>query len=122
MFGPFTMSLALAGSLVGAGLLPAASVSRRPIAIPAVRWLGEEPVTLTGCLGKGDEKDEFRLTTADGKKYDVKSTKVPLAKHVGHTVRITGNSVAPEQGEENQGEAGEIEVTEMTHLSATCQQ
>lgn len=122
MFGPFTLSLAMAGSLVGAGLSPAASTPRRPLEIPAIRWLGQEPVTLTGCLAKGDEKGEFRLTTADGKKYDVKSTKVPLAKHVGHTVRITGNSVAPEKGEAKQGEAGEIEVTEMTHLSATCQQ
>lgn len=137
MLGPFTMLLALAAAAAGPGRLPAASVLHRPpdapavealavhspaMEAPALRWGGRDPVTLTGCLSKGDEAGEFRLTTSDGKKYDVKSKTVPLAKHVGHTVRITGNSVAPEKGEESQGEAGEIEVTAMTHLSATCQQ
>jgi hypothetical protein len=100
MLGPFTITLALAISL-GSGV--------------------PKPVTITGCLEKGDEKGEFHLTTKDGKVYDVKGTAVPLAQHVGHTMTISGKLVAPEPGEEKQGEAGEVEVTEMKHLSGTCQ-
>ncbi len=120
MLGPSKMSLALAGSLLVAGISPLAAATSRLTAPDAALRLGAEPVTITGCLEQGDEEGEFHLTTADGKTYDVKSTKVPLAKHVGHTVSITGTPVEPEPGEEKQGEAGELEVTAMKHLSGTC--
>src|SRR5215831_16404865 len=47
-------------------------------------------VTVTGCLQKGDEADEFSLTGADGKLYDLKSSSVKLADHVGHKVTVSG--------------------------------
>jgi hypothetical protein len=121
MLVSFTTSLALAGSLFGSGISPFVAALGRPADPGAAQRLVQNPVTLTGCLKKGDEKGEFHLTTKDGKIYDVKSTTVPLAKHVGHTVSITGNPVAQEPGEEKQGEAGEVEVTQMKHLSETCQ-
>jgi hypothetical protein len=45
---------------------------------------------VTGCLSKGDSAKEFNLTAADGSTWEVKSDKVTLAEHVGHTVTATG--------------------------------
>ncbi|MHB8501171.1 MAG: hypothetical protein ACYDCG_20005 [Candidatus Acidiferrales bacterium] len=46
--------------------------------------------TLTGCLQKGDDADEYRLTTAKGGTWEIKSDTVKLGDHVNHTVTITG--------------------------------
>src|SRR5215472_1249794 len=45
---------------------------------------------VTGCLTKGDSADEFLLTGTDGSTWEVRSNKVSLAEHVGHTVTATG--------------------------------
>src|ERR1043166_3780878 len=51
----------------------------------------KKSVTETGCLQKGDEANEYKITGADGKTYGLfaKGT-VDLAKHVGHKVEVTG--------------------------------
>ena len=47
--------------------------------------------TLTGCLAKGEDADEYKLTTAKGGTWEVRSESgVSLAEHVGHTVTLTG--------------------------------
>ena len=46
--------------------------------------------TLTGCLQKGDDSHEYRLTTAKGGTWEIKSDTVKLGDHVSHTVTITG--------------------------------
>src|SRR4029077_13124316 len=46
--------------------------------------------TLTGCLQKGDDANEYKLTTAKGGTWEIKSDTVNLGNHVGHTVTITG--------------------------------
>src|SRR5437016_261623 len=45
---------------------------------------------VTGCLAKGDSAKEFMLTGNDGSTWEVRSGRVNLAKHVGHTVTATG--------------------------------
>ena len=45
---------------------------------------------LTGCLSKGDSANEFLLTGNDGSTWEVRSSKVALGEHVGHTVTATG--------------------------------
>ncbi len=45
---------------------------------------------ITGCLSKGDSADEFQLTGTNGSTWEVRSDKVTLADHVGHTIRATG--------------------------------
>jgi len=45
---------------------------------------------ITGCLSKGDSAKEFVITANDGSTWEVKSDKVALAEHVGHTVTATG--------------------------------
>lgn len=46
--------------------------------------------TVSGCLSKGDSADEFLLTGKDGSTWEVRSSTVSLADHVGHTVSATG--------------------------------
>ena len=46
--------------------------------------------TLTGCLQKGDDAQEYKLTTAKGGTWEIKSDSLKLGDHVGHTVTITG--------------------------------
>src|SRR6266849_10281844 len=45
---------------------------------------------ITGCLSKGDSAHEFLLTGNDGSTWEVRSSRVALAKHVGHTITATG--------------------------------
>ena len=45
---------------------------------------------VTGCLSKGDSAHEFLLTGNDGSTWEVRSSRVPLAGHVGPTVTATG--------------------------------
>ena len=45
---------------------------------------------ITGCLMKGDSAGEFLLKGTDGSTWEVRSTKVGLAEHMGHTVTATG--------------------------------
>src|SRR5260370_8129716 len=46
--------------------------------------------SLSGCLQKGDEANEYRLTTAKGGTWEIKSDTLKLGDHVGHTVTLTG--------------------------------
>ena len=93
--------------------------------------------TVTGCLQKGDEAKEFSVTGEDGKTYGLRSSTVDLSKHVGHKVTVTGTLKAEsyEKGEKEKGEteeqernekkgateAGDIRVTSLAMVSATCQ-
>ena len=45
---------------------------------------------ITGCLSKGDSAHEFLLTGDDGSTWEVRSSRVALGKHVGHTITATG--------------------------------
>jgi len=86
-------------------------------------------VTVTGCLQKGDEADEFSLTGDDGKLYDLRSSSVKLAEHVGHKVTVSGKfkAEAYEKGEKNEAkeggnkEAGDITVSSLKMVSSSCQ-
>jgi len=46
--------------------------------------------TITGCLSKGDSTDELLLTGSDGSTWEVRSSRVALADHLGHTIKATG--------------------------------
>jgi hypothetical protein len=78
-------------------------------------------VTVTGCLQKGDQAEEFAITGENGKKYELVSRTVKLSGHVGHKVSVTG-TVLGEEDEENEGqeEGGWIQVTRLKMISETC--
>jgi hypothetical protein len=91
--------------------------------------------TLSGCVSKGDDANEFKLTTAKGATWEIKSDTLKLADHVGHSVTITGvvsnakmhgmkEDVKDEAKEHGMGkkstEHGHITVTDLTMVSASC--
>jgi hypothetical protein len=85
--------------------------------------------TVTGCLQKGDEADEFSLTGEDGKLYELRSSSVKLAEHVGHKVTVSGKfkaegyekDEAKENKESGKPEAGDIQVSNLKMVSDSCQ-
>ncbi len=91
--------------------------------------------TLTGCLQKGDDANEYKLTTTKGGTWEIKSDTVKLGDHVAHTVTITGvvsnatlhgakedtKAEAKEHGmDKNSTEHGHLTVTNLTMVSDTC--
>jgi hypothetical protein len=92
--------------------------------------------TLTGCLEKGDEANEFNLTTKTGGSWEIKSDSVKLEEHVGHTVKVTGvvanaemhgmkEDTKEEMKEHGMGkkatEHGHLTVTDLSVVSDSCQ-
>jgi hypothetical protein len=91
--------------------------------------------TLTGCLQKGDDANEYKLTTAKGATWEIKSDTVKLGDHANHTVTITGvvsnaalhgakedaKAEAKEHGvDKDSTEHGHMTVTNLTMVSDTC--
>jgi ABC-type sugar transport system substrate-binding protein len=91
--------------------------------------------TITGCLSQGDSANEFVLTANDGSTWEVRSSSVPLANHVGHTVSAVGavnNSTAHNLKEDakdaahdtgmkkDNTEHGHLTVTDVTMVSDSC--
>jgi hypothetical protein len=92
--------------------------------------------TVTGCLTQGDSANEYLLTANDGSTWEVKGDSVPFAKHVGHTVTATGvvknntmhnmkedtKGMAHDTGmKKNNAEHGHLTVTDLQHVSESCQ-
>lgn len=92
--------------------------------------------TVTGCLSQGDNANEFNLTGENGSTWEVRSSRVALAKHVGHTVTVTGvvqNAMAHNMKEDakdaaadadikkDNSEHGHLKVTRLKMVSESCQ-
>ena len=132
----FRIAFALAGTLVMAGALNASAAGRstssnslRPAA---------SPDSATGCLQKGDKPNTFKLVSKDGKSWDVTSSKLSLAGHVGHTVTLSGSTMkggdmshmkdtsmsGMSMGDSSKSgmgsSSGTLNATSMTMVSATC--
>ena len=84
-------------------------------------------ITVTGCLQKGDEAGEYSITGEDGKRYGLHGTSsIDLSKHLGHKVTVTGAKMhekneAKEKKEAGGSEYADIRVTDIKHISETCQ-
>ena len=91
--------------------------------------------TITGCLAQGDNAKEFKLTAEDGATWEVKSSNVSLAEHVGHTITATGvvsNATAHNMKEDTKDmthdtgmkkdnrEHGHLKVTDVQMVSESC--
>ena len=91
--------------------------------------------TLSGCLQKGDDANEYTLTTAKGGIWEIQSDSLKLGDHVGHTVTILGvvsnaklhgmkedaKDKAKEHGmAKHSTEHGHMTVTNLTMVSDTC--
>ena len=93
--------------------------------------------TVTGCLQKGDEPDEFTITGKDGKTWDLRSSTVKLEQHVGHEVTVSGSPHRESKAEQKKEKAeqqkegqmekaagkeeyGDLQVTDLKMVSETC--
>ena len=86
--------------------------------------------TVTGCLQKGDQPDEFSIRGEDGKSWELRSGTVKLADHVGHQVTVTGSPTREAKAEEKKEgqvenaarkeELGELRVTSLKMVSQSC--
>src|SRR5258708_5222209 len=91
--------------------------------------------TITGCLSQGGDAKEFKLTANDGSTWEVKSSNVSLAEHVGHTITATGlvsNATAHNMKEDTKDmahdagmkkdnrEHGHLKVTDVQMVSESC--
>jgi len=90
---------------------------------------------VTGCLAKGDSAKEFVLTGNDGSTWEVRSSRVDLAEHVGHTVTATGvvsnatmhnmkedaKDAAKDSGmKKDDSEHGHLKITAVKMVSESC--
>jgi hypothetical protein len=78
---------------------------------------------ITGCLSQGDDPKEFILKGSDGSSsWEVRSDKVALAEHVGHTVTVTGvvSNAAMHNMKEDAKSAVDKDSNEHGHLTVTA--
>ena len=93
--------------------------------------------TITGCLSQGDDAKEFNLKADDGSTWEVRSSTVSLADHVGHKITATGvvsNATAHNMKEDakdmahdtgvkkENNEHGHLKVTDVQMVSDSCSQ
>ena len=91
---------------------------------------------VTGCLVKGDSAKEFLLKGTDGSTWEIRSSNVALAEHVGHTVTATGvvsnakmhnmkedaKETAKDSGmKKSDTEHGHMKITDVKMVSESCQ-
>ena len=89
--------------------------------------------TVSGCLQKGDEPNEFSITGEDGKSWGLRSVSVKLDQHVGHQVTVTGTPARETKAKENKEtkegqvekasskeEYADLRVTTLKMVSDTC--
>jgi hypothetical protein len=90
---------------------------------------------ITGCLSQGNNAKEFVLNGDDGSMWEVGSSRVNLAKHIGHTITVTGvvshammhnlkedtKDVAKDTGaKKSNSEHGHLKVTTVKMVSDSC--
>jgi TATA-box binding protein (TBP) (component of TFIID and TFIIIB) len=115
--------------------LVAASALLMVPAIASSQDKSAEVRTLTGCLSRGDSAHEYKLTTENGATWELRSEKVKLSPHAGHTVTVTGKvrtadlhgakeKVKDEMKEhgmdKDSTEHGHLKVTNISMVSDSC--
>ena len=135
MYRRIRIAFTVAATLVVAGALSASAAVRG--ASSQDRRVRAEADSATGCLQKGDKPGTFKLVSKDGKSWNVTSSKLSLAGHVGHTVTLTGESMNSEMshmkdtsmsnmkmGDSSMSgmgsSSGTLNATAMKMVSATC--
>jgi hypothetical protein len=135
MFRRIRIAFAAAATLVVAGAL-SASAAVRGVASPNTR-VSADADSATGCLQKGDKPGTFKLVSKDGKSWNVTSSKLSLAGHVGHTVTLTGDTAKGQMSQMKDtsmsnmkmgdssmsgpgSSSGTLNATAMKMVSATC--
>ena len=127
------MNLKIVTGLIG--LCMFAGVAGLATAQDTTKTTHKKTRTITGCLQKGEDANEYSFTAKDGGTWEIKSDSVKLDEHLGHTVKITGvveNATAhgmkedtkkemKEHGMDAHAEHGHMTVTNLTMVSDSCQ-
>lgn len=110
---------------------------RATIAQDTTKTTHKKTRTLSGCLQKTDDANEYKLTKDKGATWEIKSDTVKLGGHVGHSVTVTGvvsnasmhgakedaKDEAKEHGvAKNSTEHGHMTVTNLKMISESCSQ
>lgn len=126
------MNKQIAVLVVFLGLAPISAFGQDAASTPKPK---AEVRNITGCLSKGDSADEFLLTGKDGSTWEVRSTKVTLADHVGHTVIAHGvvsnstmhnmkedakNAAVDSGVKKNDAEHGHLTISSLKMVSSSC--
>jgi len=99
----------------------------------ALQLCAQESVTATGCLRQGGEKGGYYVVSSDGKMYELMGKSGELAKHLNHTVSVTGTEAKLSESEESKRAASEkteagsnsiidMHVGTLKMVSANCSQ
>jgi len=103
--------------------------------IKLLLWVILASCTFGFAKERGDSAKEFLLTGNDGSTWEVRSSRVALAEHVGHTVTATGvvsnakmhnmkedaKQAAKDSGmKKSDAEHGHLTVTEIKMVSDSC--
>ncbi|HEY2896921.1 MAG TPA: hypothetical protein VGJ12_07280 [Gemmatimonadaceae bacterium] len=125
----------MAATLLVAGALIASAAVRGTASTDRV--VGAAADSATGCLQKGDKPNTFKLVAKDGKSWEVTSSKLSLAGHVGHTVTLSGDMMKDQTSQMKDtsmskmkmgdssmsgmgSSSGTLNATSMKMVSATC--
>jgi hypothetical protein len=94
-----------------------------------------EARTITGCIAQGTTSHSYVLNGNDGSTWDLKSDKVVVADHVGHTVTVKGtvshvtmhntkeeakDAAASVGMKKTNDEHGDLEVASLRMVSKSC--
>ena len=78
-------------------------------------------MVVVGCLAQGDQPDVYQIKT-DDKTYVLVGDKAKMAKHVGHTVTLSGH-VDTEREKETAAKPGDFDrfkISSWTKTGSTC--
>ena len=85
---------------------------------------GAKNETISGCVVQGPQANEYSIKAQDGKTYDMHSSSVKLAEHMGHQVEVTGTVTTKKAKTETTtglpAETGQIHVSSLKMISTTC--
>jgi hypothetical protein len=113
----FTTGLLALAFVLGSAALAATATSHQ------AKERSSAVVTVAGCLQNGTTTGVFLLTAKDGKGWDVSSKTVDIAKHVGHTVSLTGTPVTTASTDGSAASAKtQLDVSDLKMVSETCSQ
>ena len=78
-------------------------------------------MVIVGCLAQGDQPDVYQIKT-DDKTYVLVGDKAKMAKHVGHTVTLSGH-VDTEREKETAAKPGDFDrfkISSWTKTGSAC--
>ena len=116
----------IAGSMLVAVLALPGITANKSKDVTGKDATAQASTTVTGCLTKGDEANEYAIKADDGKTYGLySSAKINLADHVGHKVTVMGHATHEKTSKATTKtgmpeESAHLRVSKLQMVSAKC--